>query len=281
MSVSCRCPKWRFDYPRLHQAPYNFIPNHPVSPFQFDSMNNAEIGWKFQHLPPSIGSLLRLIVLVSPPVYFVRLHPICRRYRGTLGRNGSALPLHRLSIFLLKHCLRGFVYCTRAKFPRPNSFLFSSQYVCLCSTQAQKQTKTKGKKKKKTSQSNPIQFNSFGGIHSTSTDPVSPYSCSTTFPILTDVPPDPQSHIRIYYLVLQLFLRVGILLLPPGPNQAPDLTKPSCRPWRWRPDDRRGPITIGSIGQFIGDVQGPRTVMHFVVVPSDRTGDELLYAASP
>lgn len=150
--------------------------------------------------------------------------------------------------------------------------------VSVCSIQAQKQTKTKKKKK---NQVNSIQFNSFGGIHPTSTDPVSPYSCSTTFPILTDVPPDPQSHLPIYYLVLQLFLRVGILLLSPGPNQAPDLTKPSCRPWRWRPDDRRGPITIGSIGQFIGDVQGPRTVMHFVVVPSDRIGDELLYAASP
>lgn len=40
-------------------------------------------------------------------------------------------------------------------------------------------------------------------------------------------------------------------------------------------------MTIDSIGQFIGDVQGPKTVMHFVVVPSDRIGDELLYAASP
>lgn len=110
VSVSCRCPKWRFHYPRLHQAPYNFIPNHPVSPSQFDSMNNAEIGWKFQSLPPSIESLLRLIALVSPPVYFVPLHPICRRYRSTLGRNGSASPLRRPSIFLLKHCLRGFVY---------------------------------------------------------------------------------------------------------------------------------------------------------------------------
>lgn len=239
-------------------------------------MNNAEIAWKFQYLPPSIGSLLRLIVLVSPLVYFVRLHPICRRYRGTLGRNGSASPLRRPSIFLLKHCLRGFVYCTPAKFPRPNSFLYLiSICVSVCSIQAQKQTKTKREKKKKTKS---IQFNSFGGIHPTSTDPVSPYSCSTTFPILTDVPPDPQSHLPI---LLQLFLRVEILLLPPGPNQAPDLTKPSCRPWRWRPDDRRGPMTIGSIGQFIGDVQGPRTVMHFVVVPSDRIGDELLYAASP
>lgn len=161
MSVSCRCPKWRFDYPRLHQAPSNFIPNHPVSPFQFDSMNNAEIGWKFQYLPPSIGSLLRLIVLVSPPVYFVRLHPICRRYRGTLGRNGSASLLRRPLIFLLKHCLRGFVYCTPAKFPRPNSFLFSSQYVCVCLCvvpRPKKQTKTKGKKNPKSIQLNSIQF---------------------------------------------------------------------------------------------------------------------------
>lgn len=145
---------------------------------------------------------------------------------------------------------------TPAKFSRPKSFLFSSQYVSVCSIQAQKQTKTE----KKTSQfkSNPIQFNSFGGIHPTSTDPVSPYSCSIAFPILTDVPLDPQSHLAIYCLVLQLFLRVGIMLLSPGPNQAPDLTEPQCRPWRWRPDDRRGPITIDSIGQFIGDVQGPR-----------------------
>jgi hypothetical protein len=40
-------------------------------------------------------------------------------------------------------------------------------------------------------------------------------------------------------------------------------------------------MTIDSIGQFIGDVQGPKTVMHFVVVPSDRIEGELLYAASP
>lgn len=213
-------------------------------------------------------------------MYFVRLHPICRHYRDTLGRNGSASSLPRPSIFLLKHCLRGFVYCTLAKFPRPNSFLFSSQYMCLCVVSRPKTNQNKEGKKKK-SKVNSIQFNSFGGIHPTSTDPVSPYSCSTTFPVLTDVHPNPQSHLPIYYLVLQLFLRVGILLLSPGPNQAPDLTKPSCRPWRWRPDDRRGPMTIGSIRQFIGDVQGPRTVMHFVVVPSDRIGDELLYAASP
>lgn len=110
-------------------------------------------------MPPSIGSLLRLIVLVSPPVYFVRLHPICRRYRGTLGRNGSASPLRRPSIFLLKHCLRGFVYCTPAKFPRPNSFLFSSQYVCLCVVSRPKnKPKQRTQKKKKPSQSNSIQF---------------------------------------------------------------------------------------------------------------------------
>jgi hypothetical protein len=90
----------------------------------------------------------------------------------------------------------------------------------MCSIQAQKQTKNKGKK----NQVNPIQSNSFGGIHPTSTDPVSPCSCSTTFPILTDVPSDPQSRIAIYCLVLQLFLQVGFVLLPPGPNQAPDLT---------------------------------------------------------
>jgi hypothetical protein len=169
VSVSCRCPKWRFDYPRLHQAPYNFIPNHPVSPFRLDSMNNAEIDWKFQYLPPSIGSLLRLIVLVSPPVYFVRLHPICRRYRGTLGRNGSASPLRRPSIFLLKHCLRGFVYCTPAKFPGPNSFLFSSQYVCLCVvTRPENKPKQREKKeKRKSSQSNSIQFNSIHSVAST------------------------------------------------------------------------------------------------------------------
>lgn len=95
--------------------------------------------------------------------------------------------------------------------------------MCQCSIiQAQKQSKTEGGKKKK--QVNPIQFNSFRGIHPTLTDPFSPYSCSTTFPNLTDVPPDPQSRIAIYCLVLQLFLRVGIVLLPPGPNQAPDLT---------------------------------------------------------
>lgn len=117
-------------------------------------MNNAEIE-KFQYLPPSIGSRLRLIVLVSPPVYFVRLRPICRRYRGTLGRNGSASPMRRPSIFLLKHCLRGFVYCTSTKFPRPNSFLFSSQYVCLCVV-SRPENKRKQRRKKKTKS---IQFN--------------------------------------------------------------------------------------------------------------------------
>lgn len=102
---------------------------------------------------------MRLIVLISPPVYFVRLHPICRHYRDTLGRNGSASSLPRPSIFLLKHCLRGFVYCTPAKFPRPNSFLFSSQYMCLCVVSRPKTNQNKeGKKKKKQSQFNSIQF---------------------------------------------------------------------------------------------------------------------------
>jgi hypothetical protein len=93
--------------------------------------------------------------------------------------------------------------------------------MCLCVVS---RPKNKPKTRRKREKVNPIQFNSFGGIHPTSTDPVSPYSCSTTFPILTDVPSDPQSRIAIYCLVLQLFLRVGIVLLPPGPNQAPDLT---------------------------------------------------------
>lgn len=29
VSVSCRCPKWRFDYPRLHQAPYQLHSQPP------------------------------------------------------------------------------------------------------------------------------------------------------------------------------------------------------------------------------------------------------------
>lgn len=87
-------------------------------------------------------------------MYFVRLHPICRRYRDTLGRNGSASPLRRPSISLLKHCLRGSVYIYESSLG-PIQF-YSRRNMCLCVVSRPKnKPKTRGKK---SSQSNSIQF---------------------------------------------------------------------------------------------------------------------------
>jgi hypothetical protein len=121
------------------------------------------------------------------------------------------------------------------------TLLHNACFVCVrCTSYLIPHCTIQAQKSKQNRQNS--QFNSFSGTHPTSKTQ-SPYCCSTTFPILTDVFPDPQSPLTIYCLVLQLLLRVGIDLLSPGPRQAPGLTKPPCRPWRWRPEGRRGPMT--------------------------------------